>query len=143
MKHALTEQDVIEANSVVLAKILSDLGLTRIKGTTDTEVKHGLLLKHIGEGVELNHRTKCGDSVPMPGDRVENSFALLDWTGRAVESKVIEGVFVGVWNGYCHVRYKTADLPARFHTADVMPEFTDVPHETDPDGIIEFVAPRG
>lgn len=127
MKHALTENDVKNASPYVLAKILCDLGLTRIKGTSETEVKHGLLLKHLGEEVELNQGGKM-----KPGTRVKQHFTLLDWLGRAVDGKDVEGVYIGVWNGYAHVKYRTVDLPRRFQTADVMEEFTIIGHDFEP-----------
>lgn len=132
MKHKLTERDVKDAAPYLLDVIMKQLGLLRTKGATDTEVKHGLLLKHLGSEVEL-HQPQPRWVERVPGCKVANLFSLLDWRGSVVGTCRVEGVFVGVWNGYVHIEYRTAELPARFKAADVLEEFTTVRHECDPD----------
>lgn len=73
--------------------------------------------------------------MAKPGDRVANHFSLLDWTGRVCDVKRIEGVFVEYKDGCARVRYKTADLPARFQH-DQSPEEQVIDHECEPDEIL-------
>lgn len=127
MKHALTENDVKDADPEVLAMIENQLGLLRPKGWTTTEVRQVLIREFLGRDVELNQGGEM-----TPGTRVKQYFALLDWVGRIVGGKDVEGVYEGVWNGQAHVLYKTTDLPRRFQTADEMPEFTSLGHDFEP-----------
>lgn len=74
--------------------------------------------------------------MAKPGDRVANHFSLLDWNGRVCGTKRVEGEFVEYKDGYARVRYKTADLPARFQSDDAPAERV-IDHETEPDEVLE------
>lgn len=141
--YQLTLDDVNNSNREMLNIIGKRLGLTPFAHDMYDDEVRTELKKHIGKNIDLNQRTDQKDG-PMPGRRVASTFMLLDWTGRAVDSRRIEGTMIGVWNGHAHVRYKTSDLPARFQS-DKSPEFTVLGHECDPDEVLgwddDFVCP--
>lgn len=134
MPYHLTLDDVNNSDRRMLDEIGKRLGLTPFACDMYDEEVRTEIKKMVGREIDLNQRVDPA-SGPMPGQRVANTFALLDWTGRVCGMRRVEGEYVGVWNGHAHIRYATADLPARFQH-DQSPEFQVLAHECEPDEVL-------
>lgn len=110
MVHNLSITDIADADRHMLEVISKQVGNQLFQTMTDDEIRYRLMA-FISRLVDLNQKK---DGL-KPGSRVATHFTELGDDGRVRSSKRVEGEYVGVWNGFVHMKCKTADLPTRFY----------------------------